>query len=55
MNGVIQQGLSWAKWLKDIWNYKEKDLENCKSYLLNPPRALNFAKEMLKMMVHNTT
>ena len=46
MNGVNQQGLLRAKWLKDIWNYKERDLENCKSYMLNPFGASNFAKEI---------
>ena len=54
MSGVNQQGLLWAKWLKDIWNYKERDLENRKSYMLNPFRASNFAKEILKITVRNT-
>ena len=55
MSGVNQQGLLWAKWLKNIWNYKERDLENRKIYLLNPLRASNFTKEMLKIKVLNTT
>ena len=43
-----------SKALKDIWNYKERDLENCKSYMLNPFRASNFAKEILNITVRNT-
>ena len=54
MSGVNQQELLWAKWLKDIWIYKDRDLENCKSYMLNFFRASNFAKEILKIMLRNT-
>ena len=54
MSGVNQQGLLWAKWLKDIWKYKERDLEKCNIYMLSPFGASNFAKEILKIMVRNT-
>ena len=54
MSGVNQQSLLWAKWLKDIWNYKERYLENRKTYMLNPFRASNFAKEILKIKILNT-
>ena len=44
-----------SKVIKNIWNYKERDLENRKIYLLNSLRASNVTKEILKIKVRNAT
>ena len=46
---VNEQGLSCARWVKDIWNSKEENgWQNCKSYMLKPFCASIFAKNVFK-------
>ena len=49
ISGVNEQGFLCARWVKDIWNSKEKKgLQNCKSYMLKLFRASIFAKNVFK-------